>query len=61
MCILHAHLPDLVPPATNHSLRPRLLRMAFQPIRADCATAPHDKLWDKSLWSFLDNATLKAR
>jgi hypothetical protein len=61
VCILRAHLLALVPLAISRSLRQHLLQMAYQPTRDDYATAPHDKLWDKSLWSFLDNATLKAR
>lgn len=61
VCILRGHLLDLVPLVTNHSLRQRLLQMVFRPIHVDYATALHDKLWDKSLWSFLDNATLKAK
>jgi hypothetical protein len=59
--ILRAHLLALVPLATSHSLRQHHLRMAFPPTHVGYATAPHDKLWDKSLWSSLDNATSKAR
>ena len=61
MSILRAHLLDSVQPAINPSLRQHHLQMAFPPTHAGYATAPHDKLWDKSLWSSLDNATSKAR